>query len=95
MRRAEIVVAVKTIAGMIVPGSVNVDDQVVASRVSVHDAKPDFLSSSAPVQGHRIVDFTNEPCLMLVLKVKRTLQSRSDKRDRSKSHVIDANRLCR
>ena len=72
MRRAEIVVAVKTIAGMIVPGSVNVDDQVVASRVPVHDARPDFFSSSAPVQGHRIVDLTDEPCLLLVLEVKRT-----------------------
>lgn len=73
MRRAEIVVAVKTIAGMIVPGSVNVDDQVVASCIPAHDARLDFFfSSSAPVQGHRIVDLTDEPCLLLVLEVKRT-----------------------
>jgi hypothetical protein len=60
------VVAVKTIAGMIVPGSVNAADQLVASRVPVHAASPDFFSSSAPVQGHRIVDLTNGPCVLYV-----------------------------
>lgn len=71
-------VAVKMIAGMIVPGSVSVDDQLAASRVPVHDARPGFFSSSTPVQGHRIVDLTNKPCLLLV---GRPFQSPPDKRD--------------
>jgi len=66
MRRPDTVVAVKMMAGMSARGSLKLDGQFFGPSMLTHDTTLLFLSSSLPVQGHRIVDCANKQCVLIV-----------------------------